>query len=288
MCVCAWVCVCVCVRRRKKREETKVHTILCVVCIQNKAQRSEAIVSAIVEFDPALLLTINTIPKSETTLLALVGMSLAATFHVPADQLSAAWVTRNEPYAGAYWRLYRFFSGRLTSCKYVEEGTFALTDDQVKLHWVEKILALLGIDMSFKNAVSIDSDRLTSVSMCQFLRGDFKQNALRVFDNMRTRTFSRSALCDTPAQTKATIADALGVFGITLTAATTPKKSAAKSYTASWVWNQEPTAAPIVLHPLDVLKNKGLRPFHHRGPAPAYLGPAELVTATFGPNHERA
>ena len=215
-------------------------------------------------------------PKSETTLLALVGMSLAATFHVPADQLSAAWVTRNEPHAGAYWRLYRFFSGRLTASKYVEEGTFALTDDRVKLHWVERILGLLGFGMSFKTTVSIQSDKLISKGMREFLRGDFKRDALRVFDTMRPRTLSRKALCDTPAQTKSTIADAIGVFGITLTAATTPKKNAAKSYTASWVWNQEPTAAPIVLHPLDVLRNKGLRPFHHRGPA---SGPAELVTA---------
>jgi len=85
------------------------------VDLQAKQDRAEQIVNALAQVDFQSLFDPERATGSHSTqeILALVGMGLAATYHVEPHELTTDWIRAYEKHAPAYRRAYAYFCGRL-------------------------------------------------------------------------------------------------------------------------------------------------------------------------------
>ena len=249
------------------------------VYLQAKQDRAEQIVNALAQVDLESLFDPEKAAGSHSTqeILALVGMGLAATYHVEPHELTADWIRAYEKHAPAYRRAYAYFCGRLVPTEFIPGHLLAFTDAGVQLFWLLRLLEQLQVTLSTlpRQGCTIAAARLEGRPFATFLTAEFEPVVSRVFE-----TRARKAEQKLP---KAKIADALHWFGLKLAADTPRSKVKATTFTLSWVWgDSKDQVQPAPKHPVDVLRQMGQQPFA------ALVGTPQRPPASGGSNPSRS
>ncbi len=156
------------------------------VDLQAKQDRAEQIVNALAQVDIESLFDPERAAGSHSTqeILALVGMGLAAMYHVEPHELTADWIRAYEKHTPAYRRPYAYFCGCLVPTESIPGNLLAFTDAGVQLFWLLRLLEQLQVTLSTlsRKGCTIAAALLEGRAFAAFLKAEFEPVVSRVFE----------------------------------------------------------------------------------------------------------